>query len=87
MSELAGGVTLVSAAGAAALLLSFFGRTRLAPGFLAFLLALSGAGIGLGIALVLGDWTVPQLVASVLLLSVLAPFHVRVVFGPLGRKA
>jgi hypothetical protein len=87
MSELAVGVTLVSGAGAAALLLAFFGRNRLSRGFVFFVLALCGAGIGLGIGLVLGEETVPQLVAAVILLSVLTPFHARVVFGPFGQTS
>jgi hypothetical protein len=80
------GIALISVLGAAALLLAFFGRTRLSRDILIAGLALSGAGIGLGIGLVDGEGTQAQVVAASVVLAALTPLHVRVLLGPLGRK-
>ena len=77
-------VTLVLAAGALALVVSFFGRTRIPAAVVTTLLALAGAGIGWGGMLLQPDPSVGEFVVAVVLLTVLVPAHVRIVLGPFG---
>jgi len=61
------------------------------PAWVGFLLlALCGAGIGLGAAAIeRGGASRPyeaQAVASVVILALLTPLHARVVLGPFGRR-
>ena len=91
------GIVTTVTASLAILGIAFWARTRFpAPLVIAGLL-LFGAALGLGAAWIEADYLPrfpsreaglgPQRLAAVAVLAVLTPLHVRVVLGPLGRKA
>ena len=81
------GVVLIALSGAFMLVTAFGLRTR-APALVGILLlALAGTGFGWGVMLLLPDPSAGEWVASVALLAVLTPAHVRIVLGRFGPSA
>jgi hypothetical protein len=70
----------------AGVLLALLGRTRLRRTVLVVALIAAGAGIGLGGILIEGESGPVQAIAATVVLGLLAPLHVRVLLGPLGRR-
>ncbi|HEY7754688.1 MAG TPA: hypothetical protein VID69_00510 [Actinomycetota bacterium] len=78
------GVTLITAGSLLGLLVAFGAWPRL-PGPVALaLIAACGIALGAGALLVQHDATAVEWVLTLVTLGVLAPVHVRLVFGPPG---
>ena len=86
MPPVQAGAWIVAGAAGLGSLTGFFLRTRLAPGAVAGLLVLAGAGLGWGGMLLQPDPNGGEFVGAVLLLAVMVPVHVRVVLGPFGPR-
>jgi hypothetical protein len=80
----ANGVGLVVLGAVTALVVSFSFRTLLPAPAVAVLLAGCGAAIGWGGMLLQADPSGPQAAFAIISLALLAPVHVRVVFGRFG---
>jgi hypothetical protein len=80
------GAWLVASFAAIALIAAFFLRTRVPSPVVTLALAASGAGLGWGAMLLQTEPSSAEFVAAVLILALLVPVHVRVVFGPFGRR-
>ncbi|GIU97765.1 MAG: hypothetical protein KatS3mg013_1568 [Actinomycetota bacterium] len=80
------GVAVIGAAAALLVAVAAVGPRRLRPRAVDALLAVAGAGLGLGGLLLLEDVGLPSWVAAPLVLAVLTPLHVRALLagdGPL----
>jgi hypothetical protein len=78
------GTWIVAASVLVALATAFVLRTRLPASVVFVVLAACGAGIGGGGMLLRTDPSPGEVVAAVLALAILVPFHVRIVLGRLG---
>jgi hypothetical protein len=83
----AAGIAFMVAGGAVALVTAFLFRTRLPAVVVALVLLGCGVALGIGSLAVQDDVSTTEWVLVPLLMSVLAPAHVRVVLGPFGRRS
>jgi hypothetical protein len=82
------GVALVIAGAAVALLSGTVLRTKLPAALVLLLLVVGSVVVGAGALLLLEEEPdLTNVVATLLIMAVAGPFHVRVVFGPLGKPA
>jgi hypothetical protein len=81
------GVWLVAASAAVGVVAAFFLRTRLPPLLVVVILTAAGAGLGWGGMLVRDDPSMGEFVATVALLAIMVPAHVRIVLGRFGPSA
>ena len=77
-------IWLIAGSALLAVAAAFGLRRRLPAPFVAVLLALAGAGLGVGGMLLQPDPPTWEFALTVLLLAVLVPAHVRIVLGPFG---
>jgi hypothetical protein len=80
------GVALVAGSGVLALLTALVLRTRLSAVVVAALLTPAGAGLAGGGLLMRADPSPAEIVATVVVLTILVPAHARVVLGPFGPR-
>jgi uncharacterized membrane protein len=80
------GAWIVTGSAVVAVAVAFLGRTRLPWPVVTVLLAIGGAGLGLGGMIIRGAASLPEVVAAIVLLAVLVPAHVRIVLGPFGPR-
>jgi hypothetical protein len=80
------GVALVAGSGVLALLTALVLRSRLAAVVVAALLTAAGAGIAAGGLFIRGGPSPAEIVATVVVLTILVPAHARVVLGPFGPR-
>jgi hypothetical protein len=77
---------IVAGAVAVGLVTAFGLRTRLRYAAVFLLLMAAGAGVAWGGMLLRPDPSAGEVVAAVVLLAVLVPFHARIVLGPFGPR-
>ncbi|MFN2545119.1 MAG: hypothetical protein ABR600_11210 [Actinomycetota bacterium] len=80
------GIALIVAGAVVALGTAFGLRTRASAPVVGIVLLACGLSLGTGALLVQDDVSRTNWVVTVVLMSVLAPAHVRVVLGPFGRS-
>lgn len=80
------GAWIVAGSAVEGVAVAFLGRTRLPWPVVTFLLAIAGAGLGLGGMMIRGAASLPEVVAAIVLLTVLVPAHVRIVLGRFGPR-
>ena len=78
---------VIGGSAALALVTAFILRTRLPAAIVVVLLAAAGVGLAWGGMLLRDDPHPGEIAVAVVLLAVLAPAHVRIVLGPLGRRS
>ena len=84
----AAGVALVAAGAAIALVAGAVLRTKLPAPLVLLMLVVGSVIVGAGALLLLDqEPDVTNVVVTLLIMAVAGPFHLRVVFGPLGAKA
>jgi ABC-type transport system involved in cytochrome c biogenesis permease subunit len=83
----AAGIVLIVAGGIVALATAFLLRSRLPALVVTVVLFGCGVAMGIGALAVQDDVSTTEWILVPLLMSVLAPAHVRVVLGPFGRRS